>query len=70
MQEGDRLLNFCVMVVSGEVDTLTTVRFEIVPGSGTASKCIGEYLSLTIAQDYPHKYVLFLPMPVSSIIVG
>ena len=49
VQEGDRLLNFCVTVVSSEVDTLTTVRFEIVPGSGTASKCNE---SLTIAQDY------------------
>lgn len=40
VQEGEGLLSFCVMVVSGEVDTPTTVRFRIVPGSGTASKCI------------------------------
>jgi len=40
VQEGEGLLSFCVTIVSGEVDTPTTVRFGIVPGSGTAIKYI------------------------------
>jgi len=40
MQEGDVLLNICIRVVRGEVNTPTAVRFGIVPGSGTACECI------------------------------